>query len=270
MRLWKRDVALFFERYRTQWAVADVSNADALRFHEDLDRANRRDLLSDENRALDHLEHSLDRIDAAFATAGPDVQVAASVEPHARELRTALRALLRVKVEFIEIANAAIQRRGRDRQRWMAIAGLLGLLGSLALGLQVHRAIAPRIRRLVTEVQRFKELGVHQRVLEEGRDEIAILANALDAGFDAIASRDHERERFLAIVAHELKTPMTSILGFTELALAHPDNAQVRARWTWSARTPAAWDGSSTIFCSPPAPVRARCHSVRSRSTPPP
>ena len=230
MRLWKRDVALFLERYRTQWAVADDPNADALRFHEDLDRANRGDLLSDERTAMDHVERSLDRIDAKFATAGSDVQVAASIEPHARELRTALRELLRVKVGFIEIANAAIERRGRDRQRWMAIVGLLGLLASLVFGLQVHRAIAPRIRRLVTEIQRFKELGVHQRVLEEGRDEIAILANALDAGFDAIASRDRDRERFLAIVAHELKTPMTSILGFTELALAHPENAPVRAR----------------------------------------
>jgi signal transduction histidine kinase len=94
----------------------------------------------------------------------------------------------------------------------------------------VHQAIAPRIRRLVKEVQRFKDLGVHQRVLEEGRDEIAILANALDAGFAAIAARDRDRERFLAIVAHELKTPMTSILGFTELALSRPENAPVRAR----------------------------------------
>jgi signal transduction histidine kinase len=67
-------------------------------------------------------------------------------------------------------------------------------------------------------------------VLEQGRDEIAILANAIDAGLAAIATQDRERERFLAIVAHELKTPMTSILGFTELALSRPESAQVRAR----------------------------------------
>jgi signal transduction histidine kinase len=112
----------------------------------------------------------------------------------------------------------------------MSAVGLLGLFGSLALGLHVRRAIAPRIQRLVREVQRFKELGVHQRVLEEGRDEIAILANALDAGFAAIAARDRDREQFLAIVAHELKTPMTSILGFTELALARPESTDIRAR----------------------------------------
>ena len=73
------------------------------------------------------------------------------------------------------------------------LVGVLGLLGSLALGLQVHRAIAPRIRRLVREVRRFQQLGVHERLLEEGRDEIAVLANALDAGFAAIATQDRER-----------------------------------------------------------------------------
>jgi two-component system OmpR family sensor kinase len=31
-------------------------------------------------------------------------------------------------------------------------------------------------------------------------------------------------------VAHELKTPMATILGFTELALTHPEDAAVRAR----------------------------------------
>ena len=172
---------------------------------------------------------SLQRVETKLAPAGSDGQIFASIEDDARDLRTALRRLLRVQVAFVEVANAAIDRRSTETHWWMSVVGLVGLLGSLALGLQVHRAIAPRIRRLVHEVQRFKELGVHQRVLEEGRDEIAILANALDAGFEAIAARDRERERFLALVAHELKTPMTSILGFTELALARPENGQVRA-----------------------------------------
>lgn len=186
--------------------------------------------MAEEKAAMNDVGSSLERIDARLTSAGSDGQVVASVEGAARDLRTALRRLLRVQVAFVGVENAAIERRNRETHRWMAVVGLLGLVGSLALGLHVHRAIAPRIRRLVQEVQRFKELGVHQRVLETGRDEIAILANALDAGFAAIAAQDRERERFLAIVAHELKTPMTSILGFTELALARPENVQVRAR----------------------------------------
>jgi signal transduction histidine kinase len=230
MQHWKRDVGLFLERYQTEWAVAGNTSEDALRFHADLERSNQRELVADERAAMHEVESSLERIDARLSVSGTDGQIAASVENDARDLRTALRKLLRVNVGFIEVENAAIERRSRQTYWWMSAVGFLGLFGSLALGLHVRNAIAPRIQRLVREVQRFKELGVHQRVLEEGRDEIAILANALDAGFAAIAARDRDREQFLAIVAHELKTPMTSILGFTELALARPESTDIRAR----------------------------------------
>ncbi len=156
--------------------------------------------------------------------------VVASVEDDARDLRTALRRLLRVQVAFVDVENAAIERRNRETYRWMAVVGLLGLVGSFALGLHVHQAIAPRIRRLVQEVPGSRSSASTNACSKQGRDEIAILANALDAGFAAIAAQDRERERFLAIVAHELKTPMTSILGFTELALARPESVEVRAR----------------------------------------
>jgi signal transduction histidine kinase len=229
MQNWKRDVDLFLERYRTEWAVAENVSEDALRFQADLERSNHGSLVADERAAMHDAESSLERIDARLSASGTDGQIV-SIENDARDLRTALRQLLRVNVGFMEVENAAIERRSRQTYWRMSAVGLLGLFGSLALGLHVRRAIAPRIRRLVREVQRFKELGVHERLLEEGRDEIAILANALDAGFAAIAARDREREHFLAIVAHELKTPMTSILGFTELALARPENPQVRAR----------------------------------------
>jgi two-component system OmpR family sensor kinase len=96
------------------------------------------------------------------------------------------------------------------------------LILAALLGLHVRAAIAPRIANLVQMVKRFHEFGIHQRVLEQGQDEIAVLANALDVGFAAIAERDRERDRFLAIAAHELKTPMTSIQGFAQVALANP------------------------------------------------
>jgi signal transduction histidine kinase len=230
MKRWTHEVRLFLDRYRTEWAVAENTSEDALHFRGVLERSNRGGLAAEETAAMNDVGSSLQRIEGRLASDGSEGQVAASIENDARDLRTALRRLLRVQVAFVDVENAAIERRSAETYRWMSVVGLVGLLGSLALGLQVHRAIAPRIRRLVQEIQRFKELGVHQRVFEEGRDEIAILANALDAGFAAIAAQERERERFLALVAHELKTPMTSILGFTELALARPENGQVRAR----------------------------------------
>jgi signal transduction histidine kinase len=230
MRQRSRDLGLFLERYRSEWAVAEDVSEDGRHFRTDVEQADRGELVTEEKVALRDVGRSLERIDAKLAAAGPDVRVATAVENDARELRTALRKLLRVKVGFTEVENRAIERRTRRAYWWMSAVGLAGLLGSFALGLHVHHAIAPRIRRLVQQVHRFKDLGVHERLLEKGRDEIAVLANALDAGFAAIATQDRERERFLGIVAHELKTPLTSILGFTELALERPENAVVRAR----------------------------------------
>jgi two-component system, OmpR family, sensor histidine kinase VicK len=63
-------------------------------------------------------------------------------------------------------------------------------------------------------------------VVDRGNDEIAILANALDTGFSAIATRDQERNQFLAVVAHELKTPLTSIQGFASLLVDHRQDAE--------------------------------------------
>jgi signal transduction histidine kinase len=230
MRQWRRDVALFLNRYRTEWAVADNNSNDARLFQADLRQANRMDLVTGEKAAVASIEGALERIDKRLTSTGPANTLAASVEGDARDLRTALRKLLRTNVAFVELETTAINRRSRQGYWWMAIAGLVGLVGSLALGLRVRQGIAPRIRRLVKEVQRFKDLGVHERVLEKGRDEIAILANALDAGFASIAAQDRDRERFLAVVAHELKTPMTSILGFAELALGRPEDPEIRAR----------------------------------------
>jgi len=230
MEQWEHDVRLFLNRYRTEWAVAGNESDDATRFRADLEHAQRGELVADERAAMNDVGNSLERVDAKLGSSGSHDAVATTLQDDARDLRTALRRLLRVNVAFIDVENAAITHRSRQTSWWMLVVGLVGLFGSFALGLHVHQAIAPRIRRLVQEIQRFKELGVHERVLEQGRDEIAILANAIDAGFAAIAARDRERERFLAIVAHELKTPMTSILGFTELALSRPESAEVRAR----------------------------------------
>ena len=63
---------------------------------------------------------------------------------------------------------------------------------------------------------------MNEQVVDTGDDEIAVLGNALDTGFSAIAARDRERDQFLAVAAHELKTPITSIQGFASLLATHP------------------------------------------------
>src|SRR5262245_6529756 len=126
MQQWKREVGLFLDRYRTEWAVSENPSEDARRFHADVNLANRGALITDERAAMNDVAHSLERIDAGLAASGSDGRATAAIEPDARDLRTALRKLLRVNVGFIDVENAAIERRSHQTSRWMAAVGLLG------------------------------------------------------------------------------------------------------------------------------------------------
>lgn len=77
------------------------------------------------------------------------------------------------------------------------------------------------------KVNRLRDEGVNEEVIDSGKDEIAVLANALNTGFSAIAERDRERNQFLAVVTHELKTPVTSIQGFAMLLRDHHQDQAV-------------------------------------------
>src|SRR5262245_4116521 len=135
-----------------------------------------------------------------------------------------------VNIEYAEIANEQVLHRTRTSRLWLLAIGSIGTVLTLTLGLLVHRAIAPRIRRLVGKVRRFRDLGVNEKIVDTGDDEIAVLGNALDTGFSAIAARDRERDQFLAVAAHELKTPITSIHGFASVLATHPDDPTIADR----------------------------------------
>jgi signal transduction histidine kinase len=148
----------------------------------------------------------------------------------AKRVRESLKALYDVNVNYADVAHQQlIKHMERTRVRLLLI-GVFGTMLTLLLGLFVHRAIAPRIRRLVRKVHRFRDFGVNEKVVETGKDEIAVLSNALDAGFSAIAAREQERERFLAVAAHELKTPVTSIQGYSSLLINHPEQTTLLPR----------------------------------------
>jgi signal transduction histidine kinase len=152
------------------------------------------------------------------------------IRAQAPKVREAIAALLDVNTEYAEIANDQVLHRARTSRWWLLAIGSIGTVSTLTLGLLVHHAIAPRIRRLVGKVRLFRDLGVNEKILDTGDDEIAVLSNALDTGFSAIAARDRERDQFLAVAAHELKTPITSIHGFASVLAAHPNDHTITDR----------------------------------------
>jgi signal transduction histidine kinase len=215
----------FVNRYRTEIQVANNLGSDAARQIAEMRKAGRLDLIDREARAVAAVEHSVSVLSSRLRDSAPHEDSALPQEEVDR-LRSGLRQLAQINLEFVNLAESDIAHTAHNARVILSTVGIAGVLLAGILGLHVWRAIAPRIASLVRKVRRFHEFGVHERAPDEGRDEIAVLANALDAGFAAIANRDRERERFLAVAAHELKTPMVSILGFAQTALAHPDQRE--------------------------------------------
>lgn len=218
----------FEAEYGAEWHTSAQGGPDARRFVRQLQSHGDAALLREEHAAVVAVGGALARLSAAADAAKPGTALVAPRDVEG--LRGALRRLFAVKLRYLSIAQTHVIEKTRRLRDSMLAIGLAGVALAGLAALRVRAAVAPRIERLVGKVRRFREIGVHERIFEEGDDEIAVLANALDAGFAAITARDRERERFLAILAHELKTPLMSILGFSEAALGRRDDAGLRER----------------------------------------
>jgi signal transduction histidine kinase len=206
----------FANYYRSDIELEGNSGADAKRQIAELRRLGRLGLIEQEHHTFESLEQGLQRAsDAADGRTG-------IAEADLDSLRSDLRQLLRINLAFVDAAQDDINMSAARSRTVLIVVGLAGIVLAGALAVHVRSAIAPRIASLVGKVQRFHEFGVHERAQIQGDDDIAVLANALDVGFGAIVERNRERERFLAVAAHELKTPMVSILGFARAALTNP------------------------------------------------
>jgi len=192
------ELSEFYRRYRRDWETASGSSPDAIRFREDLSKAGALDLQRIESEALADLENALH-------------------SGNVRHLRQDLRVLYNVNLRYAALEDYAAMQRMRNGRFWTTFIGSSGIALMVFLGLHVRRAIAPRIRRLVGHVRKFQDTGKYERIVDAGKDDIAVLAHALDTGFSAIASRDRERDEFLSVAAHELKTPVTSIYGYSSV-----------------------------------------------------
>jgi signal transduction histidine kinase len=79
------------------------------------------------------------------------------------------------------------------------------------------RQQAQPLREVIDVVRRFGMGEYDLRVQRYNRtDEIGQLAMAVNTMADSIASAEERRQEFVANISHELKTPMTTIAGFSD------------------------------------------------------
>jgi signal transduction histidine kinase len=114
-------------------------------------------------------------------------------------------------------------------QRLLLATGLAVGLAALAAWLLAGRLAAP-LGRLLAAARRVGAGDLGTRVKVEGDDEVAEVAAAFN---DMAAGLEHaqaEQRAFLANVGHELKTPLTTVQGYTEGLLDGTIDDQVARR----------------------------------------
>ena len=99
------------------------------------------------------------------------------------------------------------------------LAGFAALLLALVVALLLSRAFAQPLSELAAAAEDVADGNYSRRVRISGRDEIGVVGVSFNRMAEAVEkARDIQRE-FLANVSHELKTPLTSLIGFSQAIL---------------------------------------------------
>ncbi len=127
-------------------------------------------------------------------------------------------------ISFKRVANASIgeARPNFDGQVFLElvprllVAGGAALLVALILVLIVSRSVTKPLTQLAGAAEDIAGGNYSRRVGIRGPDEIGHLGTAFDRMAEAVERARRTQREFLANVSHELKTPLTSLIGFSQ------------------------------------------------------
>ena len=90
------------------------------------------------------------------------------------------------------------------------------MVAFMAASITAMRLVKP-IREMVEATHRYAEGDFDVRMYDYGRDdEIGVLAASFNNMAESLQETERQRREFIANISHELKTPMTTIAGYTD------------------------------------------------------
>jgi signal transduction histidine kinase len=98
-------------------------------------------------------------------------------------------------------------------------AGLAALILSTLLALLLGRSIARPLRRVTAAAEAISEGETGARAPVSGPSEVEALARSFNSMADQVEAAQQSQRDLVANVSHELKTPLTSIQGFSQAIL---------------------------------------------------
>lgn len=109
-------------------------------------------------------------------------------------------------------------------------AGLVGLVVAVALSALIARSVARPLQQMAQAAEAVATGDYDQRVPEAGPDEVRTVAGAFNRMTRQVKASQQAQRDFVANVSHDLRTPLTSIQGFSQAILdgtaAPPDGAR--------------------------------------------
>ncbi|HSD88898.1 MAG TPA: HAMP domain-containing sensor histidine kinase [Kofleriaceae bacterium] len=106
-----------------------------------------------------------------------------------------------------------------ELRRQLLAAALASLLVALGLAALVAGPLTRRLRDATTVARRIGAGDYIPAPTSSAHDEIGVLSRALASASDELRATEARRRAFLANVAHEIRTPVTSIRGYAELLM---------------------------------------------------
>jgi two-component system, OmpR family, sensor kinase len=103
-----------------------------------------------------------------------------------------------------------------DLARRLLLAGGAALVVAMLLILLVSRSLSRPLAQLAGAAEDIASGNYSRRVGIRGSDEIGMLGQAFDRMAEAVERSRKAQRDFLANVSHELKTPLTSLIGFSQ------------------------------------------------------
>ena len=134
----------------------------------------------------------------------------------------------------IVVPSSELTSAWQDLVPQFAIAGGIALLASAAAALLISNSVSRRLARVTRAAQEMAKGNYDQRLDLQGEDEVGRLAQAFNVMAKQVSTSDQAMRDLLANVSHELKTPLTSIQGFSQAledrAISSPEEQQQAAR----------------------------------------
>ena len=141
----------------------------------------------------------------------------------------------RLNEQLYSVAEKNITRLVHERQREYLRLGLISILActvSLAMLLLLSRNIGKNINYILKGIKDVESSRSGPVVIDGGITEFTILSERFNEMSEQIRNRLERQDGFIRSITHELKTPLTGIIGFAELIELYGDDTEKIIEWS--------------------------------------